>query len=417
MKKLFKLILPLLLFLNINTVKALEVVDVKQGHFAAVAIINSLSKGYMKLAGENTFLPEEFISRAEFVDGLLKVIQGANIDPKEDTAFSDVNNETNLKDSIFKSEQLKLIKGYPDYTFKPTNNILRVEANAVIANITKGFYGDMGVLDNFSDKQDIPKWAIYPYVKNVVNGLYVNYPDVRVLRPMDYLTRAEAAYLYMVIEKQYNLIDDKYKKTEKKKITELVAKNTLNLVNNTEVNVVEVYNTKINIMAGNVILANPQQKLETQNLNVGDEVLFSAPNDVYSVEGTFLYPAGTVFSALVEKEQLSYFRKKKHRTKLVFKRFTMPNGISNAMAGVFYVTDMRNVVTTKTWNKHRPVKEGFYSFARSLKNGEKLRHYSDKLTPMVKYDFETDDTMFILLTGDMVIPNEYYYYFELPDRT
>ena len=41
--------------------------------------------------------------------------------------------------------------------------------------------------------------------------------------------------------------------------------------------------------------------------------------------------------------------------------------------------------------------------------------YTDKLSPVVKYDLDGDEICYILLTGDMVIPNEHYWQFEVEE--
>ena len=216
MKKIFCLLVLGLLIFNINTACALEVNDVQNDHWAAAQIANALNKGYMGFESGYNFAPDSTIKRSEFVHSLLKVIRSDDIMTDGSTNFKDVDSSTQYDRSILTSEQLRLIFGYPDYTFKPEQPILRSEANAVIANVTKGFYGDINVLEGFADKDAIPNWAIYSYIKNVVNKLYVNYPDPNYFRPNDYLTRAEAAALFAEVEKQINLVEDKYRKTEAK---------------------------------------------------------------------------------------------------------------------------------------------------------------------------------------------------------
>ena len=266
MKKIFCLLLLGLLLFSTATVRALEVTDVQNDHWAASQIANALNKGYMGFQSGYSFAPDSTILRSEFVHSMLKVIRSEDIMTDGSTKFKDVDSSTQYDQSILTSEQLRLIFGYPDYTFKPEQPILRSEANAVIANVTKGFYGDINVLNGFADADQIPNWAKYSYIKNVVNNLYVNYPDPSYFRPNDYLTRAEAAVLLTQVEKQLNLVEDKYKKTEEKMKTEFLGTNTLKLVEGAPRNTVSLYNTKIVIEAGNVILAKPAQKIDKKNL-------------------------------------------------------------------------------------------------------------------------------------------------------
>lgn len=413
MKKLiFTLALGLVL-LNVNCAKALEVVDVNNDYWAANQIINVINKGYMSLKEANKFLPEGEISRSEFVHNLLKVIQSEDAEADIHSKFKDVNTQTPNLNSILTSEQLKYIFGYPDGTFKPENSILRSEANAVVANMSKGFYGDMTVLNRYADKDEIPNWALYSYIKNTVNKLIVNYPDKNILSPNTYLTRAQTAALLTKVEQNLALIEEKFKRANKVP-SELLSTNTLGLVESAPRNVVNVYNTKIVVEAGNVIVANPVETIKSKNLQMRDQVVFEAPADVYTQEGTFVYPAGTKFIADVQDEAYTPFRHKKQKDLLVVRKIITPQGISHEMAGVAYTTDNGRVVTQNSINKN-PIKENYFEGRKEITKAEFLVKYADKLAPVVKYDLNTKDTIYILLTGDLVIPNELYWEFEPKD--
>ena len=145
--------------------------------------------------------------------------------------------------------------------------------------------------------------------------------------------------------------------------------------------------------------------------------MFSAPADVYTQEGTFLYPAGTKFVADVQKIKYTPFRHKKQKNLIVLRKFYIPNGVSHQMAGVTYTTDKGSVVTTKTVDKKNPVKENYFAGAKEITKAEFRIKYTDKLSPVVKYDMKGDEIVYILLTGDMVIPNENYWEFEVEDET
>lgn len=416
MKKIFCLLILGLLLFSTATVRALEVTDVQNDHWAASQIANALNKGYMGFQSGYSFAPDSTILRSEFVHSMLKVIRSEDIMTDGSTKFKDVDSSTQYDQSILTSEQLRLIFGYPDYTFKPEQPILRSEANAVIANVTKGFYGDINVLNDFADADQIPNWAKYSYIKNVVNNLYVNYPDPSYFRPNDYLTRAEAAVLFQQVEKQINLVEDKYKKTAEKTKTEFLGTNTLKLVEGAPRNTVSLYNTKIVIEAGNVILAKPAQKIDSKKLEIGDQLVFVAPTDVYTQEGTFLYPAGTQFVADVQKIKRTPFRLRKQKNLIVLRKFYIPSGVSHEMGAVAYTTDKGKIVTTKTVDKKSPVKENYFEDTKTATEADFRIKYTDKLSPVVKYDLDGDEICYILLTGDMVIPNEHYWQFEVEDE-
>ena len=414
MKKIICLFATALMLLGANIAYSLEVEDVSSTHWAAAQIANALNKGYMGFKSGYNFAPDEGLTRAEFVHSLLKVMKSSDVATGE-TKFKDVTPQTNYDESILTSEQLRLITGYPDYTFKPEQEIIRCEANAIIANVTKGFFGDVSVLDQFEDKDEIPNWANYCYIKNVMNNLYVNYPDPNRLRPNDKLTRAEAAYLLERVEKSLSIVEEKYKKTVEKTQTEFLGTNTLKLVEGAPRNTVGIYNTKMVIEAGNVILVRPEQKVDSKKLEVGDQIVFVAPADVHTQEGAFLYPAGTKFVADVQKLTYTPFRHKKDKNLIVIRKFYLPNGISHEMGGVAYTTDKGKIVTTRSSNKKDVVKENYFEGRKELTKGEFLVKYTNKLAPLVKYNLDPNDVIYVLVTGDMVIPNEHYWQFEVEE--
>ena len=86
------------------------------------------------------------------------------------------------------------------------------------------------------------------------------------------------------------------------------------------------------------------------------------------------------------------------------------------MAGVAYTTDKGNVVTTKSVKKDTKVKENYFEGLKELTKAEFKIKYTDKLSPVVKYNLDNDEIVYILLTGDMVIPNENYWEFEVEEE-
>ena len=84
------------------------------------------------------------------------------------------------------------------------------------------------------------------------------------------------------------------------------------------------------------------------------------------------------------------------------------------MAGVAYTTDNGRVVTQNSINKN-PIKENYFEGRKEITKAEFLIKYADKLAPVVKYDLNSKDTVYILLTGDLVVPNELYWEFEPKD--
>ena len=62
--------------------------------------------------------------------------------------------------------------------------------------------------------------------------------------------------------------------------------------------------------------------------------MFSAPEDLYTKEGTFVFPKGTEFYARVDKIGYSAWRSKPERSRIVFHKYSLPTGETYDMAGV-----------------------------------------------------------------------------------
>lgn len=81
-----------------------------------------------------------------------------------------------------------IIKGYPDGSVKPSNNITRAEAAVIIAKATN--FNPTGKKISFKDS--IPDWAQDYVAELVYEGVFTGYPDGRFL-PNEFISRQEAA--------------------------------------------------------------------------------------------------------------------------------------------------------------------------------------------------------------------------------
>ena len=173
-----------LLAFNAIPVLAASIADVSQNYWASKEINIVVDNNIMTLSG-NRFNPEGNMTRVEFVNALLKVLSDENLNVTISNKFKDVQSSNPNYENILRSQQLGLVYGYPDGTFKPNNSVLRSEAQSVISHITKDMDADTSVLNQFKDAAAIPAWAKKVYAKTINYGIYVNYPDSRELRPND----------------------------------------------------------------------------------------------------------------------------------------------------------------------------------------------------------------------------------------
>ena len=413
MKKFKKLFVVTLACFMFSIANALEIIDVKNNYWASQEIIHALQNGYIYVIDNNKFVPEGTMTRSEFVSALLRVVRRQNEPVVQATSFKDITNKTPDKKSVVLSEQIRMAFGYPDKTFKPNQPIDHNEAMSMIANITNGDYV-AGDITNFSDYDEIPIWARRAYIKNVANNIYVNHPDEDKFTPSRNLTRAEAAVLFDRVAANLNKVKDNYKDLYDNLPDEgsdsaaysfdeakFITNNTLELAPFATNNKVGIYDKKKIIEAGNIIIGTSLNEVKTRKHLVGHGYVFTAPNDVYTKEGTFLYPKGTEFYARVYKIGYSAWRSKPEKSRFVFYKYSLPNGETYDMGGVPY-TKNEKIVYVK--DKNKSPKKALSAADYKTSNKNYLIKVAHQMAPLTEFDIKNNKTIYILLTGDMVIP-------------
>lgn len=154
-------------------------------HWAKESIIDFVSKGILNGYEDNTFKPDNSITRAEFVKIVNKVFGFSEVG---EVKFTDVNENDWYYNELQIAVNKGYINGYEDNTFRPNNQITRQEAASIISNILK-ISGD-GNLD-FADKDSIGDWAKSSVDALNDNNIMGGYED-NTFRPNNNMTRAEA---------------------------------------------------------------------------------------------------------------------------------------------------------------------------------------------------------------------------------
>ena len=281
-----------LLAFNAIPVLAASIADVSQNYWASKEINIVVDNNIMTLSG-NRFNPEGNMTRVEFVNALLKVLSDENLNVTISNKFKDVQSSNPNYENILRSQQLGLVYGYPDGTFKPNNSVLRSEAQSVISHITKDMDADTSVLNQFKDAAAIPAWAKKVYAKTINYGIYVNYPDSRELRPNDNLSRAEAAVLLARLKEKLDLVKQEYIGTTRIEHLDVTRKAPNNEV--------AINNIQSTINQGNVLVVAFEDKFKSEEHKAGDIVTFVADKDICTEEGTLIIPAGTKFVAQINE--------------------------------------------------------------------------------------------------------------------
>ena len=318
MKKIISAVMALsLLALNTVPVFAASIADVSQNYWASKEINSVVDENIMTLSG-NRFNPEANITRVDFVNALLKVLSDENLNVSITNKFSDVSKENANYDNILRSQQLGLVYGYPDGTFKPNKAVLRSEAQSVISHITKDMQADKSVLNQFKDASAIPGWAKNVYAKTINYGIYVNYPDSRELRPNDNLSRAEAAVLLARLKAKLDLVKAQYLGATRIEHLDVTRKAPSNEV--------KVNNIESVITQGNVLVVAFDEKFKSEKHQAGDVVTFVANENICTEEGTLVIPQGTKFIAKINEIKSPRWFNKNARVYPQLCKIVLPNG-------------------------------------------------------------------------------------------
>ncbi len=279
--------------LSVNVMPAFAyagIADVSENYWAQTEISSVVSDSVMTLTGDN-FNPEGQMSRVEFVKALLKVLGNENLEVNSKVKFSDVKKSSDIYAPIARSQQLGLVYGYPDGTFKPDRAVLRDEAQSVISHITIDAPVDASVVSKYSDAAKVPAWAKNVYAKTLSYGIYVNHPDENELRPTDELTRAEAAVLLYRLRQRLDLVKNQYKNQAET----VLGTEHLSVTKKAECNEVVVTNLRNIVKEGNVLEVAFSEQFKSKLHAAGDGVTFTNPEDIVTDEGTLLFPAGSTF--------------------------------------------------------------------------------------------------------------------------
>ena len=157
------------------------------GHWAESTIRDFKNKGYVSGYPDNTFRPNNPMTRAEFVKTVNKVF---NFTAPGYMKFNDVPINSWYYNDIAIASELGYINGKSDTIFDPEGYITRQEAAKIVATIKGCIDYNYDKINKFIDKNNIADWA-KPYVEGVIEGGYMNGIPGDIFAPTNYISRAE----------------------------------------------------------------------------------------------------------------------------------------------------------------------------------------------------------------------------------
>lgn len=159
-------------------------------HWAKDDILKLFELGIIQGYPDNTVKPDNKITRAEIAVMISKAI-GLDESKDIDLIFSDKNEIPSWAIGYVTTLfQNKMISGYEDNTYRAKNNVTRNEIAVMIMN---AFEFETGAHNNevdFKDNNDIPNWAVRFVVSANKLGIINGYED-KTFRPKNNVTRAE----------------------------------------------------------------------------------------------------------------------------------------------------------------------------------------------------------------------------------
>jgi len=172
-------------------------------HWAAAQVNFFLEKGIIQGYEDNTFKPDNEITRAEFVAVLNRAL---GLTAKDVNNFTDVSSDSWYAGDIEKAKAAAYISGYEDGTFKPDNPITRVEVAKILSAVLKlRNYEAAAKLNGYQDAGNIPQWGKESLNSAVIEKYFQGYPD-NTIRPLNAISRAEAVtVLYQALGTVYNV--------------------------------------------------------------------------------------------------------------------------------------------------------------------------------------------------------------------
>lgn len=168
------------------------IVDSVADHWSKDAVNSMASR--LIISRPSVFDPEQIITRAKFVEYLIKGIGLFRTDVADASLFSDVSGTGDWQDAVTTAVEHGIVQGYGDGTFLPEATLTREEAMVMMANAleyVKIVELESGRLSNYDDADQIAAWA-QDSAQVVFESRVFNGQSADLIAPKSLLTHAEA---------------------------------------------------------------------------------------------------------------------------------------------------------------------------------------------------------------------------------
>jgi parallel beta-helix repeat protein len=166
-----------------------------ESHWGAAFIQGLVTRGLIRGFPDGTFKPEASITRAEYAAIIAKTFDLPRQTGVGTGVFVDVAADFWASGAISQAASMGFVSGFPDKTFRPQQNLTRVQALVSMVSGLGLSGGNPNVLQFYGDRAQIPSYATEAIATATQQRLVVNYPKPNQLEPMRSITRAEVAAL------------------------------------------------------------------------------------------------------------------------------------------------------------------------------------------------------------------------------
>ncbi|MDD3012650.1 MAG: S-layer homology domain-containing protein [Candidatus Gastranaerophilales bacterium] len=307
-----------------------------QSEYWAYGPIQSLGQqniitGYL----DNTFRPDNPVSRAEFATMMIKAINRENTPVISTCNFKDLSPSFWAYNNIQRAYSLGLISGFPGKLFKPNDYILKVEVIAILSKaIQSGLMSETEareILNKYYDSASIPAWAMMSVAKAVKANLIVNYPQPNFLMPQKRATRAEVATMLYNLRLALGLTQPSVAvqqpsaalpscPTTVDQISQAAAGGaTANILLQGEIAIIQ---------QNSVIPTTLVSPISSEISSIGDPVTLNVSQNITTTQGVLLIPAGSQICGTVTEVIPAKFGNRNAKLTINFNKITLPSGCS-----------------------------------------------------------------------------------------
>lgn len=164
-------------------------------HWARDYIGKLAARGIVNGMGNNYYLPDDSLTRAQFLTMLAKTLSGLDVTQATPAGFADVPAAEWYYNYVNWGFETGIVKGMDEVTFAPNEKITREQMAIMLDNFSTNtglVLPEMNAEVSFTDNGLISPWAVDAVNKIVSSGIMGGYPEGD-YKPQGNATRAEAA--------------------------------------------------------------------------------------------------------------------------------------------------------------------------------------------------------------------------------